>query len=131
MDSAIIVGTGSSLPLILDKRIEYGSFFGKNDLSKNYAVIGHTVAEQLFNENVPIGKTFQIKGADFIVQGVFEQSPSTPLSPSVNFNNAVVIGFDKAKQISDGSLQINQILLTTKSSQSTQAIADTLKATDG
>jgi putative ABC transport system permease protein len=128
MDTAVVVGTTDALPVILSKKVEYGTFFSKESLGKNYAVIGHNVAEQLFNENVPIGKTFKVKNAEFIVQGVFEQSPATPLSPSINFNNAVVIGFDKAKEIADGSLHINQILLTTKSADNTAEVAKNLKA---
>ncbi len=126
---AIVVGTTDSLAAILGKKIEYGTFLSKDSLRKNYAVIGQDVAEQLFKENVPIGKSFQIKQIEFIVQGVFEQTPATPLSPSINFNKTVVIGFDKAKEISDGSLQINQILVTTKDSSVTAQTAQDIKKT--
>ena len=128
MDSAVIVGTTESLPAILSKKVEYGTFLAKDAIDKNYAVIGHNVAEQLFNENVPIGKTFKIRDNEFIVQGVFEQSPTTPLAPSVNFNNAVVIGFTKAKEIADGSLHIIQVLLTTKEAETTEAVAGNIKS---
>ena len=128
MQNAIVVGTSQALPTILSKKVEYGSFFDKDSIGKNYAVIGHGVAEQLFGENVPIGKTFKVKQTEFIVQGVFEQSPATPLSPSINFNNAVVIGFDKAKEIADGSLHISQVLLTAKNADKTQEVTTNLKA---
>ncbi len=128
MDTAVIVGTTEALPTILGKKVAYGSFFGKNDQNKNYATIGPGVAASLFNENVPIGKSFQVRGIEFIVQGVFEQTPLTPLSPSVNFNNAIVIPYNKAKEISAGSLQINQILVTSKSSDEVNKVAATLNS---
>lgn len=129
MQNAVIVGASESLPEIVDKKIEYGSFFGKEDLSKNYAVIGRGVAGQLFNENVPIGKIFKIRDSEFIVQGVFEQTPVTPLSPSVNFNNAIVLPYIKAKEISAGSLQISQLLVVATSADLTQSVADAIHKT--
>lgn len=129
MQQAITVGSSESLPDILDKKVEYGSFFSKGDTGKNYAVIGRGVAGELFNENVPIGKAFMLRGVEFIVQGVFERTPVTPLSPSVNFNNAIVIPYEKAKEISAGSLQISQILLVAKTSETTSALSDKVKAT--
>ena len=128
MASAVIVGASESLPEIVDKKVEYGSYFGKEDLNKNYAVIGRGVAEDLFNENVPIGKAFTIRGVEFIVQGVFEQTPVTPLSPSVNFNSAIVLTYTKAKEISAGSLQISQILITTRSANVTSEVSNNINA---
>lgn len=124
MSSSFVVGSTENLANILGRKVEFGAFFAKNDLDKAYAIIGHTVAEKLFAENVPIGKTLQIKGEDFIVQGVFEQTPITPLSPSVNFNEAVVIPYGKAKSIASDSLRISQLLVSVKSAAQT---ADTTK----
>ena len=129
INDAVVVGATESLPIILNKKIAYGSFFKKSELTKNYAVIGLRVAEDLFNENVPIGKTFQIRGVDFVVQGVFEQTPLTPLSPLLNFNKAVVIPYAKAKEISAGSLQLNQILITTKESKDAEQVVAKLRST--
>lgn len=123
MTNAVIVGASESLPEIIDKKIEYGSYFSREDLNNNYATIGRDVAEELFNENVPIGKAFTIRGVEFIVQGVFEKTPVTPLSPSVNFNSAIVIPYQKAKEISAGSLQINQMLITAKNSEITADVS--------
>lgn len=129
MQEAIIVGTTEVLPEILDKKIEYGSFFSKEEASKNYASIGRGVAEKLFKETVPIGKTFLIRDSEFIVQGVFEQTPVTPLSPSVNFNDAIVIPYTKAKEIAGGTLQLTQFLVTTESAEQTQRIATAIQST--
>lgn len=123
MQEAIIVGSTETLPTILGKKIEYGSFFTHHDVTKNYAIIGHGVAEKLFSENVPLGKSFQIRGTEFMVQGVFEQTPVTPLSPSVNFNDAIVIPYEKAKSIAGGTLQITQLLVTTPSANATEPVA--------
>ncbi len=129
MTNTVIVGASESLPEIVDKKVKYGSFFSKEDSTKYYAVIGRGVAEELFNENIPIGKSFKIRNVEFIVQGVFEETPVTPLSPSVNFNNSIVIPYTKAKEISAGSMQISQILVTTKSADVTEKVSKTIQST--
>jgi putative ABC transport system permease protein len=129
MQEAVIVGTTDVLPEILAKKIEYGTFFGSDELNRNYAIVGRGVAENLFAEGVPIGKAFQIRGTEFIVQGVFEQTPLTPLSPSVNFNDAIVIPYAKAKEIAGGTLQLTQILVTTSSADTTSAVAADIQKT--
>ena len=127
MDRAVIVGTNDKLPDIIGKNIEYGTFFGPNDANKNYAIIGRGVASELFNENVPIGKTVTLRDTEFIVQGVFEQSPVTPLSPSINFNNAIVIPYAKAKEIGGQSLQFAQILVEASSAEMSNTLADQIQ----
>jgi len=135
MERSSIVGTSDALPEIIGKKVEYGSFFGPNDTGKNHAVIGRGVASELFNENVPIGKAFTIRDTEFIVTGVFEQSPVTPLSPSINFNNAIVMSYAKAKEIGGASLQFVQILVVASSADSSKTLAadiqNALKANHG
>lgn len=123
MERASIVGTNDKLPDIIGKEVEYGSFFGPNDANRTHAVIGRGVASELFNENVPIGKAFTIRDTEFIVTGVFEQSPVTPLSPSINFNNAIVVPYNKAKEIGGASLQFVQILVVADSAETSHELA--------
>jgi putative ABC transport system permease protein len=129
MERASIVGSNDKLPNIIGKEIEYGSFFGPNDANKNHAVIGRGVASELFGENVPIGKSFSIRNNEFIVTGVFAQSPVTPLSPSINFNDAIVIPYNKAKEIGGVSLQFIQILVVAESAETSQALANNIQNT--
>jgi ABC-type antimicrobial peptide transport system permease subunit len=105
-----IVATNESMPEILNQKVEYGSFFGAGDTHKHVAVIGRRVAEQLFQENVPIGKSLQIRGESFIVRGVFEDFPSNPLSPGSDFNGAIFIPYEIGKTLTGGNAQIYQIL---------------------
>lgn len=124
--AATVVGSNEHLPDILHQKVAYGTFFTKDDQDKNYAIIGPGAAAGIFGESVPIGKPFQIRGTEFIVQGVFEQMPVTPLAPSINFNNAVVIPYGKAKDISGGSLQINQVLITTTAAKNTPIVSNNI-----
>src|SRR5690606_23063367 len=90
-DSGIVVGTNQYLPDVLGQKIEYGVFFTEDELNRKVAVIGKRVAEQLFKENVPIGKVFNIRGQEFVVRGVFEEFKTSPLSPNNDYNAAIFI----------------------------------------
>jgi len=108
-NEGLVIGTSQDLPNVLGQKIRYGSFFKNDEAQRNTAVIGTRVAERLFGENVPIGKYFTIRGKPFIVQGIFDEFIASPLSRSTDFNTAVFIQFDTAKEIT-GSSDIYQIL---------------------
>ncbi len=134
-NSGLIVATNEDLPEILNQKIEFGDFFGKGDLNKHIAVIGKNVAQQLFQENVPVGKTLHIRGESFIVRGVFEEFPSNPLSFGSDFNSAIFIPFPIGKAMSGGNIQIYEVLAktedTTKAKETIEAITVALKKSHG
>ncbi len=124
-----IIATTSNLPTLLNQKIEFGEFFKNEDNTKNVAVIGRSVAEELFKENVPIGKSLNIRGTKYIVQGVFEQQKSGTFA-TINVNNAVVIPYDSAREVG-GTIQLLQVYVEAenpdKVSQVSTGIYDTLK----
>ena len=70
--SSSVVGT---VPAYLDARswsVVEGHAFGDSDVrsATRVAIIGKTVAENLFGDEDPIGKTFRIQGSPFTVIGV-------------------------------------------------------------
>lgn len=110
MNDAVIIGTTPQLPDILSQNVEFGNFFGSYDGNKNVAVIGASVAEDLFGENVPIGQTFSIRGKSFAVLGVFERYKTASISQGIDFNNAIFIPYDTAKNINNGVALSYEIL---------------------
>lgn len=131
---AIIIGTNSGLPAMLNQEIEFGGFFGDTDSSKKVAVIGPNVAEKLFGEIVPIGQTFRIRGQDFVVQGVFEKNKTASVSQGIDFNNSIFIPYLAAKEVS-GVAQSYEILVRAddvKNIDATEAsVREDLKANHG
>ena len=110
-----VMATSDDMPSVVGQELEYGNFFDDIDSNKRTAVIGFGVAEKLFKENVPLGKTFQIRGEDFIVGGVYEKFPTNPLSPEADFNNGVFITVAAAKTISgNNELKIYEVLVRPK-----------------
>ena len=108
-----IIASTSHLPILLNQKVEYGKFFEKDEEARNIVIIGRDVAENLFQENVPIGKSLQIRGQNYIVQGVFEQQKSGTFA-AINVNNSIIIPYEAARQVG-GTIQLLQVYVETTS----------------
>jgi ABC-type antimicrobial peptide transport system permease subunit len=109
-NDAVVIGTSSQLPGILNQDIQFGSFFSFYGGDSKSAVIGASVAEKLFKENVPIGQRFTVRGKDFVVQGVFEKYKTASVSQGLDFNNAIFIPYERAKEINNNVANSYEIL---------------------
>lgn len=134
-NQAVLIGTTSELPSLTSRKIAYGSFFSANDKLTPAAVIGQQIAEELFKENAPIGRTFIIRGQEVVVRGVLEQSTPNPQELGLDYDHAVFLPYEYAKQIAGGQLQIYQILARpNKDTKATAAVGNlnkTLLASHG
>ncbi len=108
---ANVIATTAGLPDVLNQKIEYGSFYKDDEAAMNSAVIGRRVAEQLFQENVPLGKSFTIRGREFVVRGVFEEFAVRPsFLPGEDHDNAIFIPYKAGQELMGGNIQIYQVL---------------------
>ena len=107
---ALVIGTGDQLPDAIDQNLAYGSFFNSSNDTTNVAIIGQSVAENIFDEDIPLGHQFSFLGQQFIVQGIFNQFDTAPLSLNANFNNAIFIPFSVAEQLTNDTSPIDEIL---------------------
>jgi putative ABC transport system permease protein len=107
--NGFIFGTTDGLPRALNQKVEFGAFFSSDDAGKQVAVIGKQVAEDLFQEQVPIGRSMQIRGENFIVLGVFEEFDTTSVLPGADYNTAIFIPIGAGKKINNGQTAIQQI----------------------
>jgi putative ABC transport system permease protein len=122
-----IIGTTGALPSLLNQSMAYGSFFSSEDDGTNVAVIGQHASEALFNEDVPLGRSFTFHGQSFVVRGIFNQFETMPLSQQVNFDNAIFIPNDVAESLSNNTAPTYEILARPDLSQSTGAVATRLQ----
>lgn len=107
--NGVVYATTTDVQTVLNQTLEFGEFFGKNDVSRNVAIIGNGVAADLFGVRDPIGRVFTIKGEEFMVRGVLTVAPENPLNIGPNFNNAIYIPQDAAKSLTGGALPISEI----------------------
>lgn len=108
---ALIIGTSPGLPQMINQSTEYGNFFGEDDRDKKVAVIGSSVAEKLFGQLGPVGQSFKIRDQEFIVKGVLERNRNVSVSHGVDFNNALFIPYQAAKDLNSGVAQSYEILV--------------------
>ncbi|MFO0920235.1 MAG: ABC transporter permease [Candidatus Saccharimonadales bacterium] len=125
MPSSIIIGTSEQLPDVLHQELEYGNFFSNNEKDKNVVVIGKRVAEDLFGELAPVGKSVQIRGHQFIVRGVFKEFPNSTFLSAGDYDSAIFMPYEVSKGLIDDDAQIFQVLVRANDKKSVNgAVSD-------
>lgn len=110
-DSGFVIGTTQDLPMLLNQSVAYGSFFTDDDAGSNVAILGDKAAQKLFDEELPLGRTFMYHGQEFVVRGIFNQFNATPLTEQADLNEAIFIPNDVAETISKNTAPTYEILI--------------------
>lgn len=108
-NNGLVLGVNENLPELINHKVEYGSFFTIGEAGRNVAVLGPAAAQELFQENVPIGKSFQLRGEEFIVRGVFEKFENSSITTGGDYNRAIFIPYVTGKKLTDNNSQVFQI----------------------
>lgn len=119
----LVIGTATDLPSLLNQSMAYGSFWESDGGTTNMAVLGTHASEALFNEDVPLGRSFSFHGRQFIVAGIFNDFNTAPLSTQADFNNAIFIPYDLAESLTNNTAPTYQILARADSSDHTEALS--------
>lgn len=98
--NGLVLGTTADLPSLINQSLAYGAFLDDEDAEIRAAVLGKGAVDEMFDESVPLGRTFTIHGQEFIVRGIFNQFTTTPLSQQADFNKAIFISQHLAKELS-------------------------------
>ena len=121
-DDGFVVGTTSDLGDLIKLSIDSGAFLTEDDMGANTAVLGKHAADLLFDENVPLGRSFKFHGQEFIVRGILNQSHSNLFSQQVNINNAIFIPYDVAQQITKDTAPTYQIIANAGDDKQAKAV---------
>jgi putative ABC transport system permease protein len=70
-----IVGTTAGFPAVREYQVALGRFVtdADNDREEEVAVLGYSVAQELFGEQSPLGQKVEIGSVNFVVTGVMEK----------------------------------------------------------
>ncbi len=123
LPGSTVIATTDEFATAIGHKVEFGVFFSTGENNREVVVIGKSVAEQLFKENVPIGRTLQLRGQDFIVRGVFEDFGSDTLLPGADLNKAIFIPYNVSKQLADAPVPISDIIVKLEDSKQADAFA--------
>ena len=123
-----VIATTPQIRDILNKDVETGQFFTTPEIDKNLAVLGADIAKTYFGEDPPVGRIIKIKNTEFIIRGVMESSPPSPLDTiNTNYNNAIYIPLGAGKKLNGGVIGIREIGLKLNS---TDDVAGTIRTID-
>jgi putative ABC transport system permease protein len=122
-NGGFVIGTSDSLPSLLNQSLAFGSFFNSLNDGENVAVLGQNASNSIFNESVPLGRSFMFHGQSFLVVGIFNQFTDTPLSEQANFNNAIFIPNDVAETLTNNTAPTYEIVARPTRSDQTAAVA--------
>jgi len=75
LDSISILGTTEGFPSVRDMEIAEGRYFSQAEIDRDQKVVvlGSSLAEELFNDQPPVGQTVTIGTTKFTVVGVFDE----------------------------------------------------------
>ena len=120
--SPFIVATSTGFPDIINQSFYSGGFFDDSTDAKT-VVLGFDIAQQLFDDNAPLGQGLVWRGQRFIVAGVYNDFNAPPFSLESNFNNAVFVPYSAAQSVTGDSLGIYEILARSSNTNDTPQVA--------
>lgn len=122
-----VIGTTPDMASLLSQQIAFGAFLTSDDEGTNSAVLGSHVVSALFNEDVPLGRSFTFHGQQFIVRGILSETGTTLFSQQVNVNNAIFIPYDVGEQLNNNSAPTYQIVAKAANSSASSQVASAIK----
>ena len=110
-----VAGTTPSYQEARKAEISAGEFISSSDVTNHarVAVIGNTIAEDLFGSSNPVGQTLKLNGVSFTVEGLLKTKGANGLQDQ---DSVVLLPLTTAQDYLVGhSGQLNQILVEAKS----------------
>jgi putative ABC transport system permease protein len=123
-----INGVSTDFLTIRDWRIASGMMFEENDVnaSRKVAVIGATVAGQLFPGIDPVGSEMQIRSVPFQIIGVLESKGQNAMGQDQD--DVVLVPYSTAQNRLSGNVRIGQILASTADPKDIPAAQEEVKS---
>jgi len=118
--NVLVIGVTPEYLIVRNSKVEEGYFFKGNDLNR-FAVLGKTVAEDLFGEEDPLDKTIRINKVNFKVIGVLEPKGSIGF---INADEVVLVPLIVMQKILTGSEYLSLIAVQAESSELVEKVKD-------
>ena len=110
-----INGVSTDYPIIRDWATTSGRFFDQSELRqmRKVAVLGHTIAENLFPGEDPVGQQVQLRNVPFRIIGVLEEKGQT--ASGTDQDDVIFSPYTTVQNRLSGWSRIFQILVSTSS----------------
>ena len=111
----LINGVDVDYAVIRDWQTESGDWFTPEDVRalRKVAVVGRTVADQLFPGSEPVGQEIQLRNVPFAIVGVL--APKGQTANGSDSDDVVIVPYTTARATLSGRMFIPQILASTSS----------------
>jgi len=126
-----IVGTDNRYFEIKEWDLAYGRFFTETDLrsANKVAILGQTVAKELFGDIDPLGKTIRVKGIPFVVIGTLTARGQS--GPGQDQDDMIYMPLSTAQKKVSGSQfpdMVNMLMLQTYRAEDTYTSQEEISA---
>ena len=126
-----IVGTDNRYFEIKEWDLAYGRFFSETDIknASKVAILGQTVAKELFGDIDPLNKTVRVKGIPFTVIGTLTARGQS--GPGQDQDDMIYLPLSTVQKKVSGSQfpdMVNQLMLQAKTSEDTYTSQDEISA---
>lgn len=120
---ADLVGATPELTSAMDLSLREGRFFSEFDRGETYAVVGHTLAEELATAGVEVRIGDHLRVSDYLFQviGILQEHPTSMLIP-VNANDSLFVPLAGMRRI-DGSARIGSVVAKVAPDQPMNTVA--------
>ena len=115
--TALVVGSTPSWLGVRDRSVTEGRFLDRQDVADHtaVAVLGTTVASELFKGVDPVGQTVEIGGVPMTVVGVLNAVGSSATSSTTSEDDQVVVPLTTATERLFGAASLSSILVEARS----------------
>lgn len=122
----LVLGGPQEILDIYHLNVTEGNFFTKDDIlqKSEIVVIGKTIKEKLFGNNLTIGEKIKIKNKNFRIIGVLEAKGQ---SPFINFDEAVITPYSTAQQYILGIKYFQRVIIEAVSTDKIPNIINDIK----
>jgi putative ABC transport system permease protein len=122
-----IQGVSTDYQTIRDWPVDAGTFFSEADLrsSRKVAVLGSTVAKNLFPDGDAVGQQLQIRDVPFTVMGVLKSKGQG--AGGQDADDIILVPFTTAQSRLSGRQRVNQIIASTSSQQDMPAAQEEIR----
>ena len=126
-----IVGTDNRYFEIKEWDLAYGRFFSENDIKNatKVAILGQTVAKELFGDIDPLGKTVRVKGIPFTVIGTLTARGQS--GPGQDQDDMIYLPLSTVQKKVSGTQfpdMVNMLMLQTYTAEDTYTAQEEIRA---
>lgn len=122
VDNAVLIGSSLEFIDMFQVGFEKGRYFSPSEYyyGNNKIVIGYNVAESLFGNIEPIGRTIRMMGRKYEVIGIVEKSGDDLLNP-LDFDDALLVSYTNARGLAN--LKARQIFDTSVNAKAAAGVS--------